>query len=324
MLTIHGVRDGRFIEQQVDVDQAEAGPPPGIVWFDLYQPTAAEQDLVEGWLEMDIPTRAEREEIEASSRLYSEGGTSFLTGTIVRGAKHARGESATVTFALTHHHLVTVRHADLAAFSALRRYARRQPRTCGSAPATFAALLDTLVERIADVLEAGRGELDDLSREIFAERTGTSDRDYRDMLGRIGTLGNFVSKARESLLSLARLVAFARQLEVFEDTRVAGRLVTIAQDINSLTDHAAFLNNKITFSLDATLGMISIQQNAIIKIFSVVAVVFLPPTLIASIYGMNFEVMPELQWVYGYPAALLAMLVSAVLPYLFFKYRGWL
>jgi len=324
MLRSFSVRERRLHVAEIDAASGET-PPSDAVWLDLYQPTGAEETLVEGWLGIDIPTRAEREEIESSSRLYTEDDTAFLTGTVVRSVTGVSAESATVTFALTQARLVTVRHADLQAFTTFERELRRQPQTGATVARVFPALLDSIIERIADVLERLRGDLDGLSREVFAERAKASDHDYRALLGRIGRLGDLISKARESLLSLSRVTAFARQLDIFDDDRTAaGRLITVAQDIASLTDHASFLNSKVTFLLDATLGMISIQQNAIIKIFSVVAVIFLPPTLIASIYGMNFQVMPELTWSFGYPLALVLMLISAVLPYLIFKARGWL
>ena len=149
-------------------------------------------------------------------------------------------------------------------------------------------------------------------------------RDYSEILGRIGRCGNLIAKVKESLVSLDRLVAFAALTLGKGNKTVAPRLKTVARDINSLSDHVNYLSNNVTFVLDATLGFISIEQNAIIKIFSVVAFIFLPPTLVASIYGMNFKIMPELDWTFGYPMALCLMVVSAVLPWLFFKRRGWL
>jgi magnesium transporter len=146
------------------------------------------------------------------------------------------------------------------------------------------------------------------------------------VLEQIGRKGDLTSHIRDSLVTLERLVGFlghvAMQRKSGKDLRE--RLKTLSRDVRSLTDHSSFLSQKITFLLDATLGMINIEQNAIIKIFSVAAVVFLPPTLIASIYGMNFEEMPELDWLFGYPFAIALMILSAILPYLFFKRRGWL
>jgi len=196
-------------------------------------------------------------------------------------------------------------------------------------------LLDAVIDRLADVLERIGTDLDELSRDVFeiapsgtpttVRRLRGGGRDFQPILRGIGRHGDLTSKARDSLLGIGRIVTFlgqAEELRAHKDSR--SRVKTMAGDIVSLSEHAAFLANKTTFLLDATLGMINIQQNNTIKIFSVVAVVFLPPTLIASLYGMNFTVMPELSWPFGYPFALLLMVVSAVLPYVFFKRRGWL
>ena len=146
------------------------------------------------------------------------------------------------------------------------------------------------------------------------------------LLRAIGREGEITSKARESAHSLGRLLTFLIHAanERKEVKPLQARIRTAARDVTSLTDHATFLSGKIVFLLDATLGSINIQQNDIIKIFSVAAVVFLPPTLIASIYGMNFRHMPELEWWYAYPLALALMVVAAIVPYLYFKRRGWL
>ena len=151
----------------------------------------------------------------------------------------------------------------------------------------------------------------------------------QELIERIGEEGDFVSKMRESLVSIGRAVAFMQAVEdqARENKQVKenkARIKILQRDIVSLTDHATFLSGKISFLLDAVLGLISIEQNGIIKIFSVAAVVFLPPTLVASIYGMNFAFMPELQWQFGYPFAILLMIMSAVLPYYYFKGKGWL
>ena len=170
--------------------------------------------------------------------------------------------------------------------------------------------------------------MDAISREIFEHDQGepSISRDYQEILKRIGRKGDLNSKSRESLVSIGRLLSFVTQKLDSRpvDPQVKAQLATIAHDAHALTDHASFLSNKINFLLDATLGMINIEQNAIIKIFSVAAVVFLPPTLIASIYGMNFRLMPELGWHLGYPLALVLMVISAILPWWYFKRRGWL
>jgi magnesium transporter len=200
---------------------------------------------------------------------------------------------------------------------------------CTSGETILIALLEAMVDRLADVLERASREVVEISHDIFhpAEKKASKrDRGFQIVLRRIGRKEDLVSKMQDSLLTLQRLSGFLGQatMQRGSDKDVRGRVKTLARDVESLSDHAAFLSQKITFLLDATLGMINIEQNAIIKIVSVAAVVFLPPTLVASVYGMNFDVMPELKWLLGYPFALALMAVSAVLPFWYFKRRGWL
>jgi len=324
MIHVRSIRAGKLVARD-EVPLASAAPEDA-VWINLVAPTAAEEEAVERWFAIDIPTREEREEIEASSRLYEQDGAVFMTATLVSRADTPRPESAVVTFILRKGVLVTVRYAELRAFDTFLRQAQRQAPRQATGEAVLAGLLDAVVDRLADVLEMVGAGLDEVSRQAFsADGKKKTGRDFQALLGRIGRNGDLISKVSECLVSLTRLIAFARQLDaVRSDHVVAARFKTQAQDVASLSDHTGFMNNKIGFLLDAIFGMISIEQNATIKIFSVVAVIFLPPTLIASIYGMNFEYMPELGWPFGYPLALLLMLVSAVLPYALFKYRGWL
>ena len=190
------------------------------------------------------------------------------------------------------------------------------------------ALLEAIVDRLADILERAGRDIDGISRDVFQHKGAkpTKSQDFQKVLEAIGRKGDLTSNIRDSLVTLERLVGFLGQgtMQRKSGKDVRERIKTLARDVRSLADHASFLSQKITFLLDATLGMINIEQNAIIKIFSVAAVVFLPPTLIASIYGMNFQFMPELDEVYGYPMALGLMVLSAILPYVYFKRRGWL
>ena len=199
---------------------------------------------------------------------------------------------------------------------------------CETGESVLVALLEAIVDRLADILERAGRDIDQISRAVFRHRADkpTRSHDFQEMLEAIGRKGDLTSNIRDSLVTLERLVGFLCQamLPRKNGRDMRDRVKTLARDIRSLEDHASFLSQKITFLLDATLGMINIEQNAIIKIFSVAAVVFLPPTLVASIYGMNFEFMPELGWHLGYPLALVVMIGSAILPYLYFKRRGWL
>lgn len=307
---------------------AEGAPAPAqAIWFDLLEPTPDEKALVQTATGLDIPTREEMQEIEASSRLYREANALFMTATILWKTDTEHPESAAVTFILTGDRLVTLRYADPRAFAA---YAARLQRAGAGAGGTtvLAGLLEALIDRAADILERLGAEVDKISREVFENpgRRPTKARDFRNVLRRIGREGDLATKARESLLSIGRLLGFLSQAGDEDGLArdIGARVATMSRDVRSLTDHASFLSNKINFVLDATLGMINIEQNSIIKIFSVMAVVFLPPTLIASIYGMNFEWMPELGWPFGYPLALVVMILAAVLPYLYFKRKGWL
>ncbi len=293
------------------------------VWIDLYDLTAEEERAVEAVVGADIPTRAEMAEIEASSRLYAERGAAVMTLPVLMNRNVSYPETTDVTFVLTARQLVTVRYAEPSAFATFSGTLRRTPEVCAGPQSTFAALLDAIVDRLADVLEESGRELDAVGRAAFtgAQQPGG----LRETMQRLGRHGEVVSKARESLVAMARLAAFARQLPVIRDApEAAAQLALVATDVDVLLEHATSLAGKITFFLDTMLGMINIEQNAIIKTFSVVAVVFLPPTLIASIYGMNFEVMPELGWRFGYPMALLGMVGSMIAPYAFFKKKGWI
>ena len=307
-------------------------PPPAVIpehclWLDLLEPTLEEERAVEQFLEIEVPTREEMREIETSNRLYEEDGALYMTATIVTRIDTDRPEAAAVTFILVRNKLITNRYHDPLPFRRFTAYAERHAAASSSASMILAGLLEAVIERSADILERVSADLDELSAGIFATpgRRRNVSRDMREVMQRIGRIGDLVSKSRESLVSLGRLLSFVQQssaLTLPPDLRA--RFKTLSRDVLALSDHASFVNNKTTFMLEATLGLINIEQNDIIKIFSVAAVVFLPPTLIASIYGMNFHFMPELDWHLGYPLALLLMIVSAVLPYLFFRRKGWL
>lgn len=308
----------------------DAGPDEvaTAIWFDLVEPDQTELDTVSEALGVEMPTRADMEEIEISSRLYIENGVTFLTATLPEGTETADPRLAPVTFVLAPDRLVTVRHHEPLPFSTFPQRAQQSPAPCGTPQGVLIGLLDAVTDRLADVLERTAREIDALARTIFrrSERPQEKSASFQQTLERIGQQGDLISKIRESLTSLERLFGFLGQLTLQSraDRDIRAAIKMLGRDVHSLVEYAEFLSQKITLLLDATLGMISIEQSAIIKIFSVVAVVFLPPTLIASIYGMNFAVMPELGWPFGYPFAIVLMVMSAIMPYLFFKRQGWL
>jgi magnesium transporter len=293
----------------------------GSLWIDLINPSAEEDALVEQAIGLNIPTREEMQEIEISSRLYKDNDTVVMTATMIAQAESLSPKQDAVTFVLTKAHLVTIRYIEPQAFK-LFICRLHKLQHMDNPMSLLTELLDVTVDRLADILEIINHQLESYSKNIF-EQHGSTNRNYQQLLHQLGINGELNSKIVESLVSFNRLITFFDQSAVIKiDDHL--RLNTLSKDINALSDHAAFLSNKISFLLEATLGMVQIEQNAIIKIFSVAAVIFLPPTLIASIYGMNFQLMPELTWKFGYLVAVALMLLSSWLPYKYFKHRKWL
>ncbi|MGY9049579.1 MAG: magnesium transporter CorA family protein, partial [Rhodobacterales bacterium] len=286
----------------------------GVVWIDLMNPSHAEEDDLEKRLGVDIPTKDEMEEIEISSRLYYENGASFMTAILPSRADGDDPEMAPVSFVLAGSRLITVRYHEPRAFQTFPIRAEKAPMGCDTGEGVLVALLEAIVDRLADILERAGGEIDAISRNIFQHKGAkpSKSRDFQQVLQSIGHKGDLISNIRDSLVTMERLIGFLGQgaMQRKSDKVIRERIKTLSRDVRSLADHDSFLSQKITFLLDATLGMINIEQNAIIKIFSVAAVVFLPPTLVASIYGMNFVHMPELNWPLGYPFALGLMVLS--------------
>lgn len=317
MHTFYAIQDERLIAQ----DDGH-----GAVWIDLMTPTAEEEAKVERVLGIDVPTREDMAEIEISSRLYHEGDTLYMTASLIVGGDGPDPQTCPVTFIIAGDRLVTVRYAEPSVFRLVTRHAEKSDLNLKDADSVFIMLLEAIVDRTADLLEKVGAEADALSRIIFkkSDSKQAATHDYKAHLYRLGRNGDLNSKVRESLVSLGRLVNFlsAECGEMHPELRE--RTETIAADIRSLTDHASYVAGTTTFLLDAMLGLINIEQNIIIKIVSVVSVLIMPPTLVASVYGMNFHVMPELDWRFGYPLTLAAMVCAAALPYLFFRRRGWL
>jgi magnesium transporter len=230
-----------------------------------------------------------------------------------------------VTFILSHHRLATVRYEQPRPFALVEHKLARSSPSKIAGDSVLLDLLDAVIDRSADILERVGGDVDGVSRLIF-ESEDSAPPVYNDVLKKLGRTGDLTSKVRESLVSIGRVLSFlaneSEGLKWGKETRT--QLQSMQRDVVSLTDHASYIGNKVTFLLDAMLGVVNLQQNAIIKIFSVAAVVLMPPTLVASIYGMNFKHMPELEWPYGYPMALVIMLLAAIVPYMYFKWRKWL
>ncbi len=300
---------------------------PSTVWIDLVDPTADEDKLVEGALGISIPTRAEAREIEASSRLYRENGALYMTAFLVYNSDAPIPGGATTTFVLTADRLVTVRYHDPKAFPNYVARAVKGDVECGSAVSVLVGLIEAIVDRAADVIERTQDRVEDVSQTIFSGQGGQRGETRRldGILRTIGRQGNITARLEESTFSLERLLTFLTVAlrERGETGPAVARIETVQQDLRSLSDQMRFLSDRTTFLLDATLGAINIQQNQTMKVVSLLAVTLMPPTMIAGLYGMNFKHMPELEWFWGYPMALGVMLLSSLLPFLYFHRKGW-
>jgi magnesium transporter len=330
MLTLYS-RDGRTVPAPPHGAAAKLGEE--IVWIDLVRPGKSEVELVEYMTGLDMPSFEELAEIESSSRLRAENGVLYLSAPLLHRGDSDEPKSAPAGFVLCPERLITIRFEALIPFTTFEQNFGRAATPHATAVEVFAGLMEAIVDRAADVLETIAAELDELSHRLFRapaiQRRGKhhaarNEADLRNSLRRVGHSGDLVSKIRDGLLALARIVPYvASNGASWIAPEVKPRLDTLRQDIASLNDYDAHLVNKVQLMLDATLGLINIEQNNIIKVLTVVSVVGVPPTLIASMYGMNFKMMPELEWAWGYPYALTLIALSAVLPLLWFRRRGW-
>jgi len=327
MLTAYALESAGLIRR--DTAGSSATALAEALWIDLLEPTVEEEHAVEVALGIDVPTREEMREIESSNRLYEEDGAIYMTTTIVTKLDTDLPQNTQVTFILKNGRLVTNRYTDPLPFRRYPGYAERHASTCNTNTAVLAGLVEAIINRIADVIERVGSDLDSISVDVFTRRGSgrrrLRQRDFRAVLERVGQSGEVIAKTRESLVSLGRLLAFVQQsTAVVFTNEVRSRLRTASRDIVAMSDHASFLGNNVSFILDATLGMINIDQNNILKIFSVVTVFLLPPSVIGAVYGMNFDHIPWAHEAWGFQAALGLMALSAVVPYLLFKRRGWL
>ncbi len=303
-----------------------------IFWIDLLTPDAAELHFAEELCAIEMPTKDEMREIEATSRLYCEDGGRFMTTTVLSRVETDEPMIAEITFILKGNMLVTIRHTDSYSFRVFSHQLLRAQST--NRDLVFIGLLETLVDRQADVLERFGTDLDSLSKKVFGthhtRRGGKAadpdTDDLRDALEELGRVGDLITRQRDALVNLLRLITFAGN----EDSCTGAHdslyvpLRPVSRDVNSLSEYASFLSNKINFMLDAVLGLINIEQNDIFKVFTIMSVVFLPPTLIASIFGMNFRSMPLLDEPWGFWVSIAVMLFVGIVPLIIFKIKRYI
>ncbi|MBZ9559775.1 MULTISPECIES: magnesium/cobalt transporter CorA [unclassified Modicisalibacter] len=287
-------------------------------WIDAHEPDDAERERLNAFLADELPATDEVEEIESSARYFVDADGIHVHSLFLSQSEGRHG-TTTVAFILQPERLITFRDCELADFRLLRLRARSGQVEADSAQNLMMTIFEQKVENLADTLEDIHRKLEDVSHLVLEEE----DSDLEDAIDQLAKLEDSNGKIRLCLMDTQRSVSFLiRHLRGHGDIQETAR--EVMRDVETLMSHTAFLFDKINFLMDSTQGFINIQQNQIIKIFSIAAVVFLPPTLVASIYGMNFEHMPELSWPFGYPFALGLMVAAGVSPYLYFKHKNWL
>ena len=313
----------------LDRNAGADGAPQEAIWLDLLDPTEEERAQAAAICGFRVPTREQLSEIESSSRVSREGDVLYLSMPLTR-RRQANCRSNPVGFVVAPQRLLTVRFLDYPSFDNYAKSVETAPATL-SAPDLLLGLLEAIVDRMADVLEFIGSELDQISARIFhADAVGrgrrrSADTMLREILRDVGRIGDMLSMLRDSLLGLSRMLLFLDDMIGSSSvSRNRARLRTLSRDVHSLADFDSQVTNKVQFLLDATLGFINIDQNNGIRVLTVVSIIGIPPTLIASIYGMNFKNIPELNWSFGYFYALGLMLLSVALPLIWFRRVRWI
>ncbi len=311
---INGVITAIPMDEIIDLEECVAQAE----WIDAHEPTEDERELINSSLNIELPKSNDVEEIETSARCFIEK-SGIHVHSLFLSPTEGRHNSVTVACILQKERLITIREGDIADFRLLRLRARRGQVHCSNVDSLLVTLLDQKVENHADTIEDIHRQLEKVSHDVLE----SEESNLEESISRLARLEDSNGKIRLCLMDTQRTISFLlRSLKSRNEHREA--LTEINHDIEALMSHTTFLFDKINFLMDSTQGFINIEQNQIIKIFSIAAVVFLPPTVIASIYGMNFKFMPELHWFGGYPFALGLMLASGFAPYFYFKRKGWL
>ena len=321
MITYHSIEGGLFKTQvALSLDKV----PTNTIWIDLLRPTQEEEHFIENELAIDVPSPEEMAEIEDSSRFFESKAGWCMIVSVVSGSQDATPKLTLLSFILHKKQLVCAHYGELTSFRAFEAQYARQPQIYKSTDVLMMSLVDALVDRIADILEKLQSKLNNLSKNIFDETEGQHTSDLQRTVKQLGQYNSLLAKLSDSLLSIKRMLIFCKQSVDWLTPTAKTKMHAIELDIGSLADYHARMSSEITFLLDATLGLINIEQNGIIKVFSIAAVLFLPPTLVGTVYGMNFHEMPELNWAFGYPLSITLMVLSALACYVWFRIKGWL
>lgn len=339
-------------EGEIEKFELTAGDPipKDTTWIDLLDPSMEEDKYIQKATKIDAPTREEMDKFEVMSPFYKERDSYYMTITAIQKIDRAYPEGIAITFILHPKFLVTLRYSRPKAFSYFSNRALRDAELCSSPTAVLEGLIESMVHSLADALEKTGNEIDQMLIDLFEKPTTIAEQHkrksklrnddddeeevelssseyYTALIKRVGRAGNLISKVRESLVSINRMLIFFGQIDEskhLSSKELRNQFRNLTREIHSITEYANFLSQRNSFLLDAALGMLNVEQNATIKIFTIAAAMFLPSTLIASIYGMNFSYMPELDWIVGYPMALVLIVASALASYYYFKRKGLL
>lgn len=317
MLRFFKIRDGLIHQIKAD-DSNITALLNDADWIDMNDPDERERAQLRPFVSTDLPGSTDVEEIETSARCFVDQ-AGIHVHSLFLNQSEGRHRTSTVACILQKDRLITVREGEIADFRLLRMRARRGQIEASSPDELLVTLLEHKVENHADTLEDLHRQLEGVTRLVLEEHETELD----VVIEKLARLEDSNGKIRLCLMDTQRDISFLLR-HLHNRQEHAETLREIMRDVDTLLAHTTFLFDKINFLMDSTQGFINIEQNKIIKIFSIASVVFLPPTLVASIYGMNFRLMPELNWPWGYPFALGLMVLSAFAPYWYFKRRGWL
>lgn len=302
--------------------------PDGLFWMDMIAPTADEHLAVEKRLSIEIPSKTEVWKNNVLNRLYVEEDVAYMTASLISKSDSPYPTTSAVTFIMAKQFMLTVHDISPTSFKNFSNRLLRPHERFHTSAHLLTGLFEEIINRVAFNSELVVSSLDEVSHDVFGvnvldKRVKKSSEFLKRAIKKLGGAADLNSQISDSLHSINRLLVFLKQIACTEQATISAIDLAIS-DTQALKAQCAFLSDKITFLLDATLGLINVEQNVIIKIFSVVAVFFLPPTMVSSIYGMNFHHMPELDWIGGYPMALGIMALCAIIPYIYFRKKGWL
>lgn len=301
--------------------------PTGPIWIDIFDPTLSEEKLIEQYLKINITTKDEITPLVLSSHHYKNQGGLYVTATIIAADK----EMQNVTFIFTEGKIITLRYATFHSFERFLSYIKSNCDDTFTNISMFTSLMEAVINELGDSLEEIGRSIINISSSIFSAKNNSRKShkkkklNFNKLIDQIGDNGDLIARNHESLISIYCALIYILETKQFSPIhKDIEKIHNLIDDISPLKDRASFLSQKLDFLLDVCLGKISIEQNRIIKIVSIAALIFFPPTIIATVYGMNFDVMPELHWHWGYPFALLLIILSAILPYVYFKYKDWI